>query len=404
MSIRALLSSSAAAALLLGTAAAQEAPADGALIPRPAPGANQSAGPAPAPDAPFEIEISGYVRVQEQQIVEDPDENLPFGRNDGFTLDSARLIVEATKGPLSGYISFDGAVDRFDGKNSTLGTVNTGLKDAYVGYARDDFPFVKLKVGQFKPPFDAEESRSTRDMLFIDRAVASRGVRSGEGWNTNGLSIDRDIGGLVYGEPTFGDFGLGYSIGITNGGGANRVGNDNDAFQYTGRLELRWTDMLTVGVAVNLDERTTGDELEDFVDEQYTGIAADLSGRFPLGPIGLVVQAQFIQQSASFPDVPVEPDRVAMGYHGALGVELPMGFTVAYRYAFLDPTSSFETDDGTAEATLDTDAVTMHTVGLNWQGRVQVPLKAQINYTMSQEEEPKEIANDRLDLLFQVAF
>lgn len=406
MSIRALLTSTAALAALIGTAAAQEAPADGATIPRPAPGANQVAVAAPAetPDTPFDVQVSGYVRVQEQQIFEDADEGLPFGRNDGFTLDSARLIIEANKGPLAGYISLDGAVDRFDGKNSTLGTVNVGLKDAWIGYGREDFPFVKLMVGQFKPPFDAEEQRSTRDMLFIDRAVASRGVRAGEGWNLDGLSIDRDIGGLVYGEPTFGDFGLAYYFALTNGGGANRVGNDNDAFQYTGRVELRYGNMLTLGVAANLNDVTTGDELEDFVDERYSGLAADLSGRFPLGPVGLILQAQFIQQSASFPDVPVEPDRVALGYHGALGVELPMGFTVAYRYAFLDPTSSFETDDETAEATLDTDAVTLHTVGLNWQGEAMVPLKAQINYTLSQEQEPKEIANDRLDLLFQVAF
>lgn len=407
MSIRTILSSSAAAAALLGTAVAQEAPADAPTIPRPSPGANQSAAP-PAPaeaEAPsFDVSVSGYVRVQEQQIFEDPDEDLPFGRADGFTLDSARLIVEATRGPLSGYVSFDGAVDRFDGKNTTLGTVNMGLKDAWIGYGREDFPFLKLKVGQFKPPFDAEEDRSTRDMLFVDRAVESRGQPGFEGWNADGLSIDRDLGLLVYGEPTFGDFGVAYFFGLTNGGGANRVGNDNDAFQYTARVEARWADMLTVGFAFNHNASTSGDEFEDFVDEEYTGLAADLSGRFDLGVVGLIVQAQFIQQSASFPDVQVEPDRVAMGYHGAIGIEVPMGFTLAYRYAFLDPTSSFETDDATAEATLDTDALTVHTVGINWQGEVQVPLKLQVNYSMIQEQSPKEIANDRLDLLFQVAF
>ncbi len=403
MSIRALFTSTVAAATLIPAAvAAQEAPADGATIPRPSPGANQIV--APATDAPFDVQVSGFVRVQEQQIFENDDEGLPFGRTDGFTLDAARLIVKAKKGPLAGVVSIDGAVDRFDGKNTTLGTVNLGLKDAWIRYSREDFPFIKLLVGQFKPPFDAEEQRSTRDMLFIDRAVEARGVRGGEGWNLDGLSIDRDIGGLIYGEPTFGDFGLAYFIAATNGGGANRVGNDNDAFQYTARVELRWTEMVMIGAAVNYNQATSGDEIEDFVDEEYVGLAADLSARVPAGPLAVVVQAQFIQQRASFPDVPVEPERVAMGYHGALGVELPMGFTAAYRYAFLDPTSSFETDDATAEATLDTDAVTLHTVGLNWQGEVTVPVKTQINYTITQEQAPKEIANDRLDLLFQVSF
>lgn len=399
--IRRALLIPAAAVALATPAIAQETPA---LIPPPTPGANQAVAVAPAPEAVFDVKVGGYVRAQHQTIFEDQSENLPFGRSDGFRLNSARLIVDARRGPLEGYISIDGAVDRFDGKNTTLGTVNVGLKDAYIGYARDDFPFLKLRVGQFKPPFDAEEQRATRDMLFIERAVASRGVRGGEGYNIDGLSIDRDIGALVYGDPRFGDFGLAYYVAVTNGGGANRVRNDNDAYQYTARLELRWAEMITLGVAVNLDERTTGDEIEDFIDEQYTGLAADLSARFELGPVGLVVQGQFIQQSATFPDVPVDPDRVAMGYHGAIGVEVPMGFTVAYRYAFVDPTSSFETDDATAEATLDTDAATLHTVGLNWEGEVAVPLKLQLNYTVVQEQEPKEIANDRLDALVQVVF
>lgn len=404
--IRRALLIPAAAAALATPALAQEPPAEAPLIPRPAPGANQSeaVAVAPAPDAVFDVRVGGYVRVQHQSIFEDPDENLPFGRADGFQLDSARLIVEATRGPLVGYVSIDGAVDRFDSGNTPIGEVEVGLKDAYVGYERDDFPFVKLRVGQFKPPFDAEEQRSTAEMLFIERSVVNRGVRKNEGYNADGLSIERDVGALVFGEPTFGDFGVGYFVAVTNGAGANHPLNDNDALQYTARLELRWAEMLTVGAAVNLEERTTGEDLEDFIDEQYTGIAADIRGRFDLGPVGLVLEGQFIQQSATFPDVPVDPDRVAMGYYGALGVEVPMGFTLAYRYATLDPTAAFETDDETAEATLDTDATTLHTIGLNWEGEVAVPLKLQLNYTVVQEQAPKEIANDRLDALVQVVF
>lgn len=401
MSIRALLMSSAAVAALIGTAAAQEA--SGPAIPRPAAGANQ--GVAAAADGPvFDVTVSGYVRVQHQTILEDPDENLTFGRNDGFALDSARLIAEATLGPLSGYFSLDGAVNRFDKSNSPNGTVLVEAKDVYIAYARDDMPFLKLKIGQFKPPFDAEQQQSTRDMLFVHRSVVSRGVPGGEGWNLNGLSLDRDLGILLYGEPTFGDLGVAYYVGVTNGGGANRPFNDNDRYQYTGRIELRWAKMLTVGFAANLNERTTGLQIQNYVDEDDFGLAADLVGRFDVGPVGLILQGSFMQQSSTFPDVPVEPDRVAMGYHGALGVEMPGGLTLAYRYAYLDPTASFETDDDTAEATLDTDAVTLHTVGLNWEGELHVPLKAQINYTIAQEEEPKVIANDRLDVLFQVAF
>lgn len=406
MSSRALIQKTAVAlTALAGTAIAQEAPADGdaVAIPRPSPGANQATIREAA--AGFEFAFSGYVRVQYQAVFEDPDQTPFVGRNDGFAMDSARFIVQATRGPLIGYISLDGAVDRFDALNTTLGSVDVGLKDAYVGYARDDFPYLKLMVGQFKPPFDAEELQSTRDMLFIHRAVESRGLRGPEGYSLTGLSLDRQVGAAVFGEPTFGDFGLGYFVSVTNGSGANAPLNDNDQVAYTGRFEARWAKMLTVGLALNYDQRTTGEDLEDFIDEEVLGLAADLRGRFDLGPVELIVQGQFMQQSASFPDVPVEPDRVAMGYHAALGLAVPYGFTLAYRYAFYDPTSEFGEVDEAAEAVFEVDAVTHHTIGLAWFGGEALPLKLQVDYTLAQEEDgPRQIDNDRLEALVQVAF
>ncbi|MEZ4434853.1 MAG: porin [bacterium] len=353
----------------------------------------------------FDIEVSGYVRVHYQSIFEDPDQTPDVGRNDGFAMDAARLIVRAMKGPLEGYVSIDGAVDRFESVDSTRGRVEVGLKDAYVGYAREDFPWLKLRLGQFKPPFDAEELQSTREILFTDRAVESRGLRSTEGDALDGLSLDREVGAMVYGDPTFGAFGLGYYVAVSNGSGANRPLNDNDALAYTGRLELRFEEIAALGGAVNFNRRTTGDLIEDQVDEERMTIAADLRAHVDLQVVGLIVQAQFMQRTSSFPDVDVQPDRVEQGWHAALGVEVPYGFVIAYRYATLDPWADYDIDDGTVGEDLDNRAVTHHTIGLNWSGGDAMPLKAQLNYTIATEEdEARPLDNDRVDALVQVSF
>ncbi|MCA9538638.1 MAG: hypothetical protein KC620_07100, partial [Myxococcales bacterium] len=379
------------------------------LIPAPPEGANYVATPADPPDAEaaaeednsFEVFVSGYVRARYQAVLEDPDQTDFTGRNDGFSLDNARLIVEATRGDLTGYISIDGAVDRRDRGNTATGRVDVGLKDAYVGYAPLDF--VAVKVGQFKPPFDAEEQRSTRSMLFIDRAVESRGVKGVEGYNLDGLSLDREVGLIVYGEPALlGDLGIGYYLSITNGTGANRPVNDNDRLAYTGRLEVRYGEMVQLGFGANLNQATSG-ENPDLIDEDFLSYAGDLNVNLDLGIVGVMLQAQFMQRSTSFPDVPAEPEQVARGYHFALGVALPLDLTVAYRYAWLDPTVDFEAEDAALESTLDNDAVTHHTIGLTYEPEA-VPVKLQFNYTLAVEEEARAIDNDRVDALVQVAF
>lgn len=396
---------------LAGPALAQEG--GETEIPRPPRDANVSASPEQpaAIEEPvaevggFQIEIAGYVRVHYQSIFEDAAQTPDVGRNDGFAMDAARVIVRAVNGPVEGYVSIDGAVDRFESVDSTRGRVEVGLKDAYVGYAREDFPWLKLRLGQFKPPFDAEELQSTREILFTDRAVESRGLRSTEGDALDGLSLDREVGAMVYGDPSFGAFGVGYYFAVSNGSGANRPLNDNDALAYTGRVELRFEDIAALGGAVNVNRRTTGDLIEDEVDEERTTIAADLRANIDLEVVGLIVQAQFMQRTSSFPDVDVQPDRVEQGWHAALGVAVPYGFVLAYRYATLDPWADYEISDGTVGEELDSRGVTHHTIGLNWTGDGTTPMKVQLNYTLATEEDgARPLDNDRVDALVQVSF
>lgn len=382
-------------------------------IPRPPRDATLSASPdqPAATEDPvavvggFAIDVGGYVRVHYQAIYEDAGQTPDIGRNDGFAMDAARLVVRAINGPVEGYISIDGAVDRFESIDSTRGRVEVGLKDAYVGYAREDFPWLKLRIGQFKPPFDAEELQSTREILFTDRAIESRGLRSTEGDSLDGLSLDREVGAMLYGDPSFGILGVGYYFAVSNGSGANRPLNDNDALAYTGRVELRWEDIAALGGAVNFNRRTTGDLIEDEIDEDRMGLAIDLRAHFDLDVVGLIVQAQFMQRTTSFPDVSVQPDRVEQGWHAALGVEVPYGFVIAYRYATLDPWSDFASGDPAIDEDLSGRGVKHHTIGLNWLGGDVTPMKLQLNYTLAIEEDAaRPIDNDRIDALVQVSF
>ena len=69
----------------------------------------------------------------------------------------------------------------------------------------------------------------------------------------------------------------------------------------------------------------------------------------------------------------------------------------------MDPTAEFDTPDSATKQALDADAVTYHTIGLNW-----VPADAmcglKLNYTITGEQAPRELSNDRLDVLVQAGF
>lgn len=352
----------------------------------------------------FAIDLSGYLRAQ-YTFVQDDERRTDFvGRNDGFSIANARFIIDAARDDVRARLSFDGAVDRRDERNTAKGEVRAALKDAYVAW--EPFGWLNVRAGQFKPPFDAEELQSTADLLFIDRAVESRGVHGVEGFNVDGLSLERQAGVMLYSAPLMLEdlpLGAAYYLSASNGSGANRPLNDNDALALTGRLEVFVGDWVTVGGGVFYDQATTGDP-PDLLDEDRLGIAADIGVEVH----DLLLFAQFMQVRTEFPDVPAQPDRVARGYHAEIGYRLPWGLIPAYRYAFYDPTTDFEADDPAVQARLETDELTYHTFGLTWLPP-GVPLKLQVNYTLTLEDEPFEtddndLDNDRVDALVQATF
>ena len=346
-----------------------------------------------------DVEVSGYLRARYGAIL-DGDGNPDFvGSNDGFFLDNARLTVDANRGRAQIRIAIDGAVDRRVARNTAQGQVDVGLKDAYIAYDLADA--VDFVIGQFKPPFDAEEQQATLDMTFITRAVESRGVHGTEGYNIDGLSLDRQAGLMLRGDLLPGDdMALRWALAATNGSGANRPTNDNDRLAYTGRLAFE-LGALALGGAVNFNEATTGVPPDLLADERLS-IAADLAWGLSIGAYSVDMAAQFIRRQTTSKDVPAEPETVSQGYHASIGMGRGALY-LAYRFASLDPTAEFDTPDSATQEALDADAVTYHTIGLNW-----VPADAlcglKLNYTITGEQAPRELSNDRLDVLVQAGF
>ena len=61
-----------------------------------------------------------------------------------------------------------------------------------------------------------------------------------------------------------------------------------------------------------------------------------------------------------------------------------MGYVVAYRYAAVDPTAEFEAEDPSIAASLDQDALTLHTAGVGYESR-DWPLKIQLDTLVMEE-------------------
>ena len=128
-------------------------------------------------------------------------------------------------------------------------------------------------------------------------------------------------------------------------------------------------------------------------------MAADLT----LDLWGALLSGQFMRRTTTFPDVPGEPDRTAVGWHASVGYRAPLGISAAYRVASYDPTASFEAEDPATKAQLDVDELMYHTIGLTW-AVPERPLKLQLNYTMAVENDARAIDNNRFDALVQIVF
>jgi hypothetical protein len=397
----------AAPAVAPAEAAPVAAPAESAAVPPPsAPLAIATTPPdAGADESPALPEATwrpyGYLRTVFSAIMEDGKGPDYVGKNDGFQMANARLGVEVTRGRTRAVISADGAVDRRDELNSSQGDVEVRLRDAFAEYTVCSG--FKVAAGQFEPPYDAEELTSNTELVFVDQAVESRGVKGVEGWNLQGLSLEREVGLLLStGDVYFteGDEGPGMSaaFALTNGSSAKHPVNDNDALAYTGRLEFLWGRIVRAGVAANVNAVSTNVPPDQVTDDRF-GLAADLRVDF----MGAHVLGQFMRRTSASQDVAAEPEVIAQGFHVQGAYDAPFGLTPGYRYAQYDPTAEVQVEDAVTAANYEHDEIKVHTFGLSWRVPEE-PLTLKANYHVMLEDEARKLANDRFDFLVQGEF
>ncbi len=350
-------------------------------------------------DPAFWVSPYGYLRVGYDLVADDP--NFDFvGTNNGFVLHNARLGLAGgnTDWDLSFQISLDGAADQRNSVNTPQGDLDVRLRDAFVRW--DVCDCFGVQVGQFKLPFSAEEMRSTADVPFISRAIGLNGVLVGQGLETEGIVVGRELGLML--SPSspiyFGDFGFAYYAAVANGNGPNQLLNDNGSIAIAGRLEFYYSDLVRVGGGILLNERTIG-ELPNLFSEDDFGISADLLVSWE----GLEVFGQLTMMTTEYATTGAA-DREQLAWHAQVSYvvdQLLVPFAPAYRIASFHPRAEGGVTDGGTD--LDSFELMYHTIGL----RVWVPdtpLTLNLNYTLTGEKEPRELENDLFQAMVQLVF
>jgi phosphate-selective porin OprO/OprP len=162
-------------------------------------------------DRQYQIRFKGLLQVDGRRIFGDD----ALGMNvNTFIVRRARPILAGTVlGLTDFYLSPD------FGNNTVL------ITDAYLDV--HPFPWLRLRVGKFKPPIGLERLQADQDVVFIERAL-----------NQN-LSAQRDVGLQLYGDIAGGI--VRYEGDVLNGNpdnGLNDVDSDN-AKSFAGRLFIR---------------------------------------------------------------------------------------------------------------------------------------------------------------------
>lgn len=386
--------------------------------------------PQPPVSAEFEMAVDGYLRSELGVFTADrffgirlPAQATPrkapnVGRNDGFALGDARLNI---RGSLRDFVyvrlSLDGAGATYDNDNSPNGKLSMGLRDAYT---RLDFhPLMQLHVGRFKPPFDREELTPKEDLLFVHRSLESRGVLRHEGLSGDmpGFAPGRQLGLMLSSDSllTLSPVTIGYALSLTNGNSEQATLNDNDWpavwLRFSGHVDrknvghdddeegpstTKRNQKLQFGVAGFFNRLTTGDAPYRFVDN-VVGAGVDAAVQL----IELVeISGQLLWVTTEHANT-TAPREHALGGHAQVGVGIPAtSLRVGYRFAYYDP--RIVRNDST-DLSADVNRVMHHTLGLNYRPEAW-PIVAIVEYTHSQEQQGRAIANDRVEAALQVNF
>ncbi len=369
-------------------------------------------GPSENPPLTFTVgdwaaTLYGYVRTGFIWVGAEGDNAPDFiGQNNGFAMLDARTGVKINYlDKLELRLALDGAGDVRTNANDTVGSQRVELKDAYGEYRFADF--FKVRVGQYKPPFDLEATESAADLTFVRPSVVSSGVRPGEGIQrpgNAGFTPSRQAGlSLLSDVIDFGPVGFTYHAAITNGNTVSSTRNDNNHLAYFGRLEFHLRNQLlglyqpdsflVFGGGLSYNQRTEG-TLPNQLDEEDLSWQVDLQ----LKAYGVDALAQLLWNTREYPGAG-EAKRDTIGILAQIAYRLPIPdyrFQVGYRFAYLDP---FKDD---TELAVD-DLLIYHTIGVAYRLEA-LPVELKLNYTVTQEEGSAGVDNDLIEALVQVVW
>jgi len=274
------------------------------------------------------------------------------------------------------------------------------------GFVRLDFdPRFRIRAGQYKKPFDAQELVSSRELLVIERDGLARGA---EPPTPNDLIkelgySDRDIG-----AEWSGDFGAATVVaGFWNGSGANQVERD-DGKQVGARLTFEapggWTLAgawagRDVDVAV-LDE--DGDEIDRVGESEWRHAFELAAAHGEYGEPGAKALVQLVAGDGT---------RFNQAGPGLLLTEINRSFTAVHAIAAwhvatfdlpyligVEPMARFGWTD--PDTHLDDDETTLWTAGINLYHHDHVKTQIQIDHVAPTEGDGETAARLQLTLGF----
>jgi hypothetical protein len=372
------------------------------VAPPPTTTSSTTAGPAvtvaaPAPTTDdgtpakgFSWGISGDLRVISSVVQNDP--NVQFiGRADGFKLQDALLALHGRYGErIAVEFSVDAARDERVRANSPNGELQFGVHDAFADLALGQrLTGLSLRIGRFKIMADPDHMIATTQRAFVDRSLMSRGVRATEGWETEGLAPGRSNGAAFRMDPGPVTSGVkpGFELAVQNGADELASANDNDAFAISLAGFLRLPNNGFVLASGRWNPRTIGDLP---LRKDQTDIEAAVSGMYRIGPVEIV--GGFMLRNTTF-DTTGGPSQTAFGVQAQgmyyLGTELPLA--IGYRFGIMDPSNLVLTD-----------RVMEHTGGMMLQ-LPRLRSRVQLNFTHVAEQAERQLSNDRVEAVYEVA-
>lgn len=172
----------------------------------------------------FYLEMSN--RIQVRYTFEDPSDNVTLPGTDGPGDERGSFRIRRAKFKLEGWmirnwITFETQINYPGLTGSNIGAI---LEDAALDIdLTKGRGLFRIHLGQFKPPFGAQEMTSSGSQQFVDRALVS-----------NVFFRGRETGVAAWGTTPNNKFE--WRVGVFNGNGPTRTTNDNKHYQWNARL------------------------------------------------------------------------------------------------------------------------------------------------------------------------